>query len=183
MRDPALGDLDAVRCGAFLHPQRLPDVGRSADVDPRLGGASRSNTKSPFPVKLWTFASQESDQVIIRKVKDSLDEACRHERDAAGRLRTLARDLRPPLLDQLGLLAAACRLRVTVHFGSGELMLTVADDGKGFQRVAVDEFSSDGHLGLLGMTERARLLGGHLEVRSAPGEGTVVEASLPLATP
>jgi signal transduction histidine kinase len=31
------------------------------------------------------------------------------------------------------------------------------------------------------MAERARLLGGKLEVRSAPGEGTVVEAIVPLA--
>jgi len=33
------------------------------------------------------------------------------------------------------------------------------------------------------MAERAHLLGGHLEVRSAAGEGTLVEATLPFSTP
>ena len=165
-------------------------------------------------------------------VKSRLHEASRHARDAAGRLRALARDLRPPALDQLGLTASisslmasveeeahlatevqvsgnkarlvadvelaafriveeaahntvrhACAswLQVSVNFGPTELVLTVADDGKGFVPVAFDEVASSGHLGLLGMDERARLLGGHLQVRSAPGEGTVVEAVLPLS--
>jgi signal transduction histidine kinase len=35
-------------------------------------------------------------------------------------------------------------------------------------------------LGLLGMRERTRLLGGELQLQSRPGEGTVVEATLPL---
>lgn len=73
------------------------------------------------------------------------------------------------------------RLRVSVRFGRGELAVAVADDGKGFQPVAVDELAGDGHLGLLGMAERAHLLGGHLEVSSTPGGGTVVDATIPFA--
>ena len=39
---------------------------------------------------------------------------------------------------------------------------------------------ADGHFGLDWMRERVELLGGSFEVRSAPGQGAVVRASLPL---
>jgi signal transduction histidine kinase len=58
----------------------------------------------------------------------------------------------------------------------------VADDGRGFVPEALDELDS-GHLGLLGMRKRTRLLGGHLEVRTAADHGTVVEATVPLGLP
>jgi two-component system sensor histidine kinase UhpB len=53
--------------------------------------------------------------------------------------------------------------------------LRVSDDGKGFDPAAP---GGDG-LGLEGMAERARLLGGELDVRSGSGEGTTVELKLP----
>jgi signal transduction histidine kinase len=166
-------------------------------------------------------------------VAGGLGEARLQALDAADRLRILARDLRPPALDQLGLVAAlsslvadiedeaglavklrvigtecrlasdaelgafriaqeamrnslrhagASQLLVTVEFGANELALTVADDGRGFNPESLGEHGS-GHLGLLGMSERTRLLGGHLQVRSAPGQGTVVEAAVPLDGP
>ena len=74
--------------------------------------------------------------------------------------------------------AGARRLQVTVEFAVGELRLTVTDDGRGFTPGDLDD-SGATHLGLLGMRERARLLGGHLEVRSAPGAGTAVLAQVP----
>ena len=75
--------------------------------------------------------------------------------------------------------ARARQVTVTVSFRPEALALTVADDGEGFIPQDVADLSS-GHLGLLGMRERSRLLGGHLELRSEPGRGTVVEASIPL---
>jgi signal transduction histidine kinase len=52
--------------------------------------------------------------------------------------------------------------------------LTITDDGTGF-----DPAAADGGFGLPGMAERAELAGGHLDVRSAPGRGTTVEARVP----
>ena len=54
--------------------------------------------------------------------------------------------------------------------------LTVRDDGVGHEVVA-----DRGGLGLQGMRERAALVGGDLNVRSAPGNGTTVQAVFPLA--
>ena len=158
----------------------------------------------------------------------SLDEARAQSLEAARRLRNLARDLRPPALDQLGLVAALSSFLAEAEEGSGLVVelevsgterrllpevelsafrivqeavrntvahahahevrvgvtfddcvvLTVADDGQGFARQEGGDAATE-HLGLRGMAERASLHGGSLEVRTAPGEGTVVRASLP----
>ncbi|MCW3047854.1 MAG: two-component system sensor kinase [Solirubrobacterales bacterium] len=69
---------------------------------------------------------------------------------------------------------------VTVRLGDheGRLVLEVEDDGIGFQP-ADDELRSK-HLGLTSMEERARRLGGHLQIRSRPGAGTTVRLEVGL---
>jgi two-component system, NarL family, sensor kinase len=57
------------------------------------------------------------------------------------------------------------------------LSLSVQDDGRGF---AARAHHPDSH-GVVGMRERARLLGGRLEIRSTPGKGTRVVARVPMA--
>ncbi len=169
---------------------------------------------------------------VPRDVVSALEEARQQSLDAASRLRTVARDLRPPALDQLGLVAAlsslvahlndelnaqlevrgvsrrlepdvelgafrivqescnnalrhanATHLNVIVTFSDDLLELTVVDDGRGF---AMSESNPTGRapsLGIIGMRERARLLGGTLNVHSTPDVGTVVQASLGVKAP
>lgn len=64
------------------------------------------------------------------------------------------------------------------------LYLTVKDNGKGFVVADAIEASRrrEGHLGLTNLFERADLIGGKLEIHSAPGEGTTVMMSVPLKT-
>jgi two-component system sensor histidine kinase UhpB len=55
------------------------------------------------------------------------------------------------------------------------LDVTVRDDGRGFDVAAILARSAQGdHLGLLGMHERVRSLGGEMTVDSAPGSGTAI---------
>jgi signal transduction histidine kinase len=62
--------------------------------------------------------------------------------------------------------------------------LVVHDDGVGFDKDAVQQRAARGaSLGLLSMNERTLLLGGELEVNSAPGRGTEIRAWFPLAPP
>ena len=68
--------------------------------------------------------------------------------------------------------------RVTVASSGDQLIVEVADAGKGFDPKTV---KTGGHLGLIGMRERVEVLGGSFEVKSAPTQGTVVRASLPLS--
>jgi signal transduction histidine kinase len=51
----------------------------------------------------------------------------------------------------------------------------VEDDGTGFDPAAVPS----GRFGLVGMSERARLLGGTLRLESSPGAGTVIDVTVP----
>lgn len=190
------------------------------------------------PLQLFLHLARKLDLLgqspeVPAEVATSLEEARERSLEAAARLRSMARDLRPPALDQLGLLpalagflaeveeqdgglltelevvgakrryrpevelagfrivqeavrnvirhAGASRVLVTLSF-TGELLgLGVLDDGRGLGRAALDDSSE--HLGLIGMSERASLLGGWLEVNEREQGGTSVRAELPAEQP
>lgn len=144
------------------------------------------------------------------------------------RVRRLSSELRPPVLDRLGLVAAiewqidefrrrsgihvrfqsrldhialdrgratavfrifqealsnalthAAATQITVRLSNppNTLTLTVSDNGRG---ISAEQAGSDASLGLLGMRERAELLGGHVTVRGGRPRGTIVSVSIPL---
>jgi signal transduction histidine kinase len=69
------------------------------------------------------------------------------------------------------------QVEVTLRGTPGEIRLEIADAGVGFDPEAI----LNGHApGLVGMRERARLLGGALAIGSRPGGGTSISASVPL---
>jgi signal transduction histidine kinase len=76
--------------------------------------------------------------------------------------------------------AEASSIDITLDGEDGHATLTVKDDGRGFETSRRrEELERDGHLGILGMTERAELVGGRLVITSRPGRGTIVEATVP----
>ena len=142
-------------------------------------------------------------------------------------LRRFASDLRPPYLEDLGLLVAlqqlahesdaqiqvigeeyalggdreialyrivqealrnaikharAQHLGLTVSFLAEQIIVTIKDDGAGFE-VPLDRtaFARTNHFGLMGMQERAHLLGGILRINSTRGKGTEIWVSVPVA--
>jgi signal transduction histidine kinase len=61
------------------------------------------------------------------------------------------------------------------------MKLHIEDDGRGFAGIeALDQAALEGHVGVLGMRERVRTLGGTFLIRSRPGEGTVIDVEIPL---
>jgi signal transduction histidine kinase len=145
-------------------------------------------------------------------------------------IRKIVGDLRPTMLDELGLLAAvrahahrvlesagvtveietsglATRLRpavetalfriieesltnVTRHAGATQVALrivrsgrtvraTITDNGAGFVPALIPRADEGRGMGVFAMQERAALMGGHVEVRSHPGEGTCIDVMLP----
>ena len=76
--------------------------------------------------------------------------------------------------------AGARSVRVGVVYSPAEATLLVQDDGTGFDQALVEREGPLHRLGVDGMAERARLLGGTLDLESTPGWGTRVRASIPL---
>jgi ligand-binding sensor domain-containing protein len=95
-------------------------------------------------------ASSPEGQTLLRILREALTNACHH--------------------------SSATVIQVRLWTEQQALRLEVMDDGCGF--VPAME-ATPGHFGLLGMRERAQRLGGWMEVESAPGEGTRVEALIP----
>jgi PAS domain S-box-containing protein len=97
----------------------------------------------------------ETETVIFRLVQEAMTNVLRH-----ARARTVA---------------------VKVERSGAQAVLTVSDDGVGFDPAAVlARADAGGSFGVLGMRERAELAGGTLGIASRPGAGTTVTAVLPL---
>ena len=72
---------------------------------------------------------------------------------------------------------------VTIALSSGPegINATITDDGGGFDpETAVVKAAGEGHIGLVGMHGRVRLLGGQMKLDSRPGGPTVISLSLPV---
>jgi signal transduction histidine kinase/ligand-binding sensor domain-containing protein len=76
--------------------------------------------------------------------------------------------------------SAATEASVTVRREVGRIALTVRDNGKGFVPDPIQPDPPAGGFGLVGISERATLLGGHATIQSAPGRGTTVDISIDL---
>ena len=79
--------------------------------------------------------------------------------------------------------SAASEASVTIKRNDHMIELTIRDNGRGFTPGLQKESSNGSGFGLLGLTERARILGGVLTITSAPGEGTVTNLKLPVPRP
>ncbi|HSB71111.1 MAG TPA: PAS domain S-box protein [Candidatus Methylomirabilis sp.] len=76
--------------------------------------------------------------------------------------------------------ASASRVTIGLREEADGLVLTVTDNGRG---ITEQEKVNHNSLGLLGMRERALLLGGQVSIAGRPGEGTTVSVRIPLKVP
>jgi signal transduction histidine kinase len=81
--------------------------------------------------------------------------------------------------------AAASQVKVQLHLSENDgyefLWLEVRDWGRGFN--PEDRLGDSSHVGLHGIAERTHLLNGRYELRSAPGQGTLLQATFPALNP
>jgi signal transduction histidine kinase len=109
------------------------------------------------------------------------------ELEVAGEARRLAPELELALfriaqeaLSNVRRHASASKVTIRLAFQAECVHMTVQDDGVGFNAPArVDEMVARGRLGLIGMYERARNLGGSLTIQSDVGRGTSVIVEVP----
>lgn len=74
--------------------------------------------------------------------------------------------------------ANADKVAVAVKKQTDTLMITIRDDGKGFDQSAENVKSKPGGFGLLGIAERVRMLGGTHSIKSSREKGTTVNISI-----
>ncbi len=99
-------------------------------------------------------------------------------REIASALKTTLFRLAQEALTNVVKHAAADHAQVRLIYGQQVVTLSIEDDGCGFDADGLAR--ADRHSwGLLGMEERASLLGGQLNLRSSPGKGTRVEVHIP----
>jgi signal transduction histidine kinase/ligand-binding sensor domain-containing protein len=100
------------------------------------------------------------------------------------------RDLHPILRDEVYRIgcealrnafqhSGASRIQVGIHYDDRQFRVRIGDNGKGIDPKVLDAGGREGHYGLPGMQERAKLAGGRLVVRSRVNSGTEAEIIIP----
>jgi len=103
------------------------------------------------------------------------------------------RDIQPILRDEIYRIATealrnafryaqARRIEADLRYGDRQFQLRVRDDGKGIDPKVLGKDGREGHFGLHGMRERAKLAGGKLTVWSQIDAGTEIELTIPAST-
>ena len=135
------------------------------------------------PAVLDHLGLKEAVEWEARKLQARTGIRCRVDWDAkdelADRTRQLAlfRILQEALTNVIRH-AHAGAIRIGAHEQGRMLVVTIRDNGRGITKA---ELRSAESIGLLGMTERARLLGGKVAVRGVAGRGTTVTVHVPTA--
>lgn len=145
-----------------LRPKALDDFGLEAAL---AAYAQEWSIQSGIPVDMHATTvderlSQEIESALYRIVQEALANVAKH--------------------------SGAQRASVVVERRDGNVVAVVEDDGKGFDARAVERRGGAPNgastmLGLLGIRERAALLGGKVEVESTPGKGTALFVRIPIA--
>lgn len=162
-----LDGLRAVLAGALAHVRQLaydlrPAVLDDLGLEPALRRyAEQCQNRFGLQIDVRTVGiderrlSPELKTTLYRIVQEAIVNAARH--------------------------AQCTRIGVLLQTQNGQIVAIVEDDGVGFDPAAVLEPDMEGaRLGLFGMRERAELVGGVLEVESAPGQGCAVYVRVPL---
>jgi signal transduction histidine kinase len=170
------------------HPDAERALGRMDDLDAQLvaldGDLRRlsSNVQSPFlqPGSLREVLGQTTDAFAART-------GVHPQTSVRGDLASLTDSQQITLLalirealSNIHKHSRANTVTVDIHNGGQGLQVRITDDGRGFDpETTLVQAARAGHLGLVGMHERVRMLGGSTCIDSRPGGPTVISATLP----
>ena len=137
-----------------LRPSLLDDMGLVAAMEWHLKEfEKRAAIKTRFSVPKQELAVSDTIKTgLFRIFQESLTNVSRH--------------------------AAAKKVEVKLQQQNGNIVLSIKNDGKGFDK---EEAADKKTLGILGMEERSFMMGGSYQISSKPGEGTLVVISVPHA--
>jgi signal transduction histidine kinase len=155
------------------------------DLAEQTIGNLRRLTRALRPIYLEDLGLVTALEMLVREVGQASD--LQIDFHKSGQERRLAREVELSLyriaqeaLNNVVRHAKASHVVLSILF-EAEIQLEVKDNGTGFVvPKSPTDFAPSGHFGLLGMRERADLIGGTLEVQSRPGEGTHLIVRLPV---
>lgn len=170
---------------------RNPDL-----LAPQLAKAARDARATLADVRQYMSALRQADgggalnlPVTMARLVDDLrrQSGLAVEMEEVGTERDLAPTVQRAVLRIVGEAlrnvsqhAHAVHSKLTLRYEPTEVVVTIEDDGDGFAMdEALDNAEATGHFGMVGMRERAEGVGGALVIRSEPGRGTIVRASIP----
>jgi signal transduction histidine kinase len=187
--DQALtGIMLQLETAAKLFERNPAEAGRPLELARRFLRQSRLELRR----SIWDLRSRELEQFDLTQALSIAGGQILEGSNIGFELGTTGERLRLPEIVEDNLLriaqealanvvkhSGATAVTLQLMFRSDEVALEIRDDGSG---LIADRVSGRGeqHFGLLGMTERAKRLGGRLEVSGPPGEGTTVCATIPL---
>ncbi len=140
-----------------LRPRILDDLGLIASLEWMADDMQKQcNIQTRVSVQGGTKAlSADTQLLLFRIAQEALSNIRRHSKATA--------------------------TEITIQVDDDNVIMTVSDNGCGFNVPALLEYlPGTGHLGIMGMTERAKLLGGSLEIKSSAGFGTTIVTRIPL---
>jgi len=158
LRNQAIEALEGLRrCAQNLRPRILDDLGLLPALEWMAEDLVRNhgiNTQVEVVGTEWSLP-EEVQLLLFRIAQEALNNIRRH--------------------------AEASRAWITMEFGDDKTVLTIRDNGKGFELPErMGDLASIGKLGLAGMQERARLIMGRLTLQSELGKGTTVTVEVPI---
>lgn len=168
VKDPAgkksLGELESLaeqtvenlrRLTRALRPIYLEDLGLVTALDMLAREISQNN------------------QVVVAFQKEGPERRLSHDTELA--LYRIAQEA----LNNVTRHSSATRAELKVGFDTSQILMEIVDNGSGFDMPnSPTDFASSGHFGLLGIRERAELIGAKLEVQSKAGQGTRLSVRL-----
>jgi signal transduction histidine kinase len=145
----------------------------------------RRVTRALRPIYLEDLGLVAALEMLCREVEETSDLGVDFDKRGSQRRLPPAEELAlyrivQEALSNVARHAQASRATVTIRFDSDKVTVEIADDGQGFSvPESPAEFAPSGHFGLLGMYERAELIGGRLEIDSHPSDGACIRVELP----
>ena len=160
LRAQAVEALESLRsCAQGLRPRIIDDLGLAAAIE-------------------WIGEGLERDQGITTNV-----EFTNIEREISPETQIVLFRIAQEALNNIRKHAQASHVGIKVEDMDNDIVMTITDNGKGFQvPERAEDMVSAGRLGLMGMYERAKLLNGDLQILSEPGKGTKLTVRLPWLT-
>ena len=186
------GLLPRLQAAIYMLPERGTEARKT--LESAVDKASEAITEGRDAIKAMRLSTVEKNDlaVAVRTLGEELAVAEVNQSSPTFEVAVQGtpRSLHPILRDEVYRLAAeamrnafchaqARKIEVEIRYGEREFRLQVRDNGRGIDPSVLSGDGREGHYGLHGMHERAKIAGGKLKVWSELDSGTEVELSIP----